>query len=371
MSQIEKNKFLMDSKLGIYTGLNHQDYLYFGGAGYYLLQSNQELIEASAKAMLEFGIGCATSRTLTGTTRLLEDLEQAISGFFGTDAAVYLPSGYLTNIAGFQALDKLKLFDIIFIDEFAHYCIYDGAMVAGKKIVPFEHCNTDDLIQKIKTHCQNQQKPLIASDGVFPIKADMPPLDKYLEIAKEFDGIVWIDDSHGVGVLGNNGQGTIEHFDLKSEKLYIGATLSKAFGAYGGFIVGDNTFIETIIDGNVAKGSSSPPNAMVAAALKGIELLGKNPQWRQNLWENARYLKQKINEMGIETSIDHLPIATIRLQSTEKMQNVQKALMESGIYIQYANYVGAGSNGVLRIVVNAFHTKEQIDFMLENLGRHL
>jgi 7-keto-8-aminopelargonate synthetase-like enzyme len=305
----ESDEYLISSKLGTKTRLNQKDYLYFGGAGYFLLQSHPEVIEAAVKATLEFGTGSANSQTLTGTTPFLLRLEAKIAEFFKTEDVAYLPSGYLTNMAGFQALSALEFVDIIFIDEFAHYCNSDATMLTGKPTIQFKHRDPEDLVMKIRQYCTHGQKTLIASDGLFPIKADIAPVDEYLKIANEHKGIVWIDDSHGVGIIGDKGLGTYEHHKLESDKLYMGATLSKAFGAYGGFITGKKGFIAAVKTGNVMKGSSSPPYAMVAAATKGLELLSQNPGWRSKLWENAQYLKSGLRKTGIRISQDHIPIA--------------------------------------------------------------
>jgi len=371
MAQKKPVEYIINSKLNTSVELNNKNYLYFGGAGYYILQSNPEMIEAAVKAVTEFGIGSASSRTLTGTTNLLIKLENDIADFFGTQGAVYLPSGYLTNIAAYQALDQLGLYDIVFIDSKSHYCNADGAKIQRKKIVEFLHCDIDDLKIKIKKHCKKGLKPLIASDGVFPVNGDLAQVNEYLKLAEQYNGIVWIDDSHGVGILGESGRGTFEHFNLKSNRIYMGGTLSKAFGAYGGFIVGNYDFIKTVRTGNVLTGSSSPPNAAVAAGIKGIELIKKNPAWRKNLWENATYLKNELQKAGISTQHKCIPIVSFNVGNSDRMQKIQEEIMEAGIFIQFIKYIGSGDSGTLRIVVNAFHSKEDINQLLKQLKQTL
>ena len=355
----------MNSKLGTITNINGSDYLYFAGSGYYQLQSHPDLINAAINATQKYGITSATSRTISGTTNLLLQLEQSIANFFDTDDAAYLPSGYLSNIAGFQALNKLDIYDVIFIDEGSHYCNVEGALISGKKVIQFKHRDISDLRKKIEIHTANNEKPLIASDGLFPIWAELAPVEEYLKLADKFNGAVWVDDSHSVGILGANGKGIYEHFGLKSDRLYMGATLSKAFGAYGGIIVGNSEFIKAVKSGNVMTGASSPPNASVAAAIKGIEIIKNKPEIRQKLWDNAIYLKKEIKKLGIAVDENHLPIVTFSFKNTEKMEKIHEDLMKKGIYIQYVKYMGSGTNGVLRIVVSSEHTKEQIDYLIE------
>jgi len=357
----------MDSAVGTETVIDGKKYLYFAGTGYFQLNSHPEVIKSASEATIKYGIGSATSRAITGTTPLLLEIEKKLAGFFGTEDAVYLPSGYLSNIAGLTALNNMNLFDVIFIDEGSHYCNIEAANMVGKPVVKFKNRNIEDLNLKINQTLKSGERPIIVSDGLFPIWAKSAPADSYLKIAEKYNGIVWIDDAHGVGILGRNGKGTYEHLGLNSNRLYMGATLSKAFGAYGGFITGNNEFISQIKSGNVITGSSSPMNAAVAAGLKGIELVKNNPEMREKLWENARYIKSKINLLGIVTDDNCFPIVTFAFADISKMKKIHHALMEKGIYIQYANYKGSGNSGVLRIVVFSTHTTTQIDYLTISL----
>lgn len=362
-----KQQYIIEGVTGSETHINGKKYLYFAGTGYYQLNAHPELIEAARRATLEYGIATATSRAITGTSPLLLEIEKKAADFFNTESAVYLPSGYLTNIAGFQALNELNLFDVIFLDEGSHYSLYEGVRTVDKPVIFFKNRDTEDLKEKLQQHLSSGQRPIIASDGLFPIKAKIAPLKTYEHLAKKYNGIVWIDDAHGVGILGKNGRGSYEHLELKSPRLYMGATLSKAFGAYGGIIPGNSAFIEKIRTGSVMTGSSSPMHAAVAAGIKGMEILKHNPELREKLWENAHYLKKRLKSAEIDTEDNCLPIATFTLGNLNTMQNIHRAMMKEGIYIQFAKYRGAEENGVLRIVVFSTHSKEQIDFLAEKL----
>jgi len=364
-------QYIMESKVRTVTTINGKDYLYFAGTGYFQLQSHPEIIQAAVDATKKFGIGSATSRTITGTTNLLIKLEKRIASFFGTEDAAYLPSGYLSDMAGFQALATTGVCNVIFIDEMAHYSNLDGALTTGKKVVRFRHLDANDLIKKMKKNLKKGDKPLIATDGLFPIWAELAPVDNYLKIADEFDGAVWVDDSHAVGIVGETGRGVFEYFHLNSDRLFMGATLSKAFGAYGGFVTGNSDFVGAVKSGNVMTGSSSPSNAMVSAALKGLDLVKNNPELRRRLWDNASYLKKEMKGLGIPVADNYLPIVTFVTGNSVEMEKLQQALMGKGIYIQFVKYVGAGNEGVLRVVVTSSHTKEQIGFLISSLKKLL
>lgn len=362
-----KHQYTIESSTGAETVINGKKYLYFAGTGYYQLNNHPELIKAANEATTKYGIATATSRAITGTSPLLVEIEKKAAHFFGTDDAAYLPSGYLTNIAGLKALSNLGAYDVIFLDEGSHYSLAEGAMTVYKPIVYFKNRDADDLKAKLKQHLNRKQRPLVATDGLFPIKGKTAPLDEYLDLADKYNGVIWIDDAHGVGILGKNGRGTYEHLGLESPRLFMGATLSKAFGAYGGIIPGNASFIKQIKTGSVITGSSAPMHAAVAAGIKGLDLVKNNPEMREKLWENARYLKEKISSIGIQADDNCLPIVAFKPGNLETMTKIHKALMDAGIYIQFAQYRGSGNDGILRIVVFSTHTFEQIDFLAGQL----
>ena len=359
----------MESAPGTDVVINGRKYLHFAGTGYFQLAAHPELLKAAANATLKYGIGSATSRAITGTTPLLVEIENKIADFFDTEDAAYLPSGYLSNIAGLKALNEMNTFDVIFIDEGSHYCLTEGTMTIGKPIINFRNRCVDDLKSKLADKLKPNELPLIASDGLFPIWAKPAPLAAYLKLAEKHNGLVWIDDAHGVGILGENGRGSYEQQGLKSDRLFMGATLSKAFGAYGGIIPGKADFIQQIKKGSVMTGSSSPMNAAVAAGLKGLELVKNNPQMHEKLWENARYLKAGMKSLGISTDANCLPVAAFKTEDVSEMTHIHHALMDDGIYIQHTKYKGSGDAGVLRIVVFSTHTKKQIDTLLLSLKK--
>ncbi len=246
----------MNSAPGLETIIDGKKYLYFAGTGYFQLQSHPEIKKAATQAIEKYGISSATSRAITGTTPLLLDVEKTAAHYFGTDDAAYLPSGYLSNIAGIAALNQLNKFDVIFIDQASHYCNLEAAYSINKPVFRFKSMDSVDLTQCIESNLKNNQKPLIVTDGMFPIWAKTAPLPDYLKLAEQYNGVIWIDDAHPVGIIGDNGRGTYDYYNLKSDRLYFGATLSKAFGAYGGIVPGNAEFIHAVKTGSVMTGSS-------------------------------------------------------------------------------------------------------------------
>ncbi|MDQ7849074.1 MAG: pyridoxal phosphate-dependent aminotransferase family protein [Armatimonadota bacterium] len=364
-------RYVMESAPAAETVISGQRYLYFGGTGYYTLQNHPAVLQAAAAALARYGMHPATSRGGFGTTPLYVALEAAAARFFGSEDAAYIASGYLSNLAALQALVGAADFSAVFVDQGSHYSLTDLLPVLGLPVVPFAHRDPEDLRRGLLTHLRTGQRALIVSDGIFPLMGHLAPLPAYLEVASAYDAVVWLDDSHGVGVLGERGRGTCEHYGLASERVLFGGTLSKAFGAYGGIIPGRGPFVRAVRAGHVMTGATSPTSSAAAAALAGMELLEQHPEWRMQLWENARMLKAGLRRLGLPVEDTPVPIAAWALGSARQMDAVQQALMARGICIQRAHYVGAGTAGVLRVVVFSTHTAEQIGRLLEELQRVL
>ena len=359
---------LMESAPAAETVIDGRRYLYFGGTGYFSLQNHPALLQAAAEALTRYGMHSATWRGGFGTTPLYVGVEKKAAEFFGTEDAAYIASGYLSNIAGFQALAASAKFDAVFFDEGSHYSLTDFVYLLQSPASAFAHADPEDLRRKLHTRLRAGQRALVVSDGVFPLMGQVAPVPAYVEVAAPYEASIWLDDSHGVGVLGANGRGTYEHYGLGSERLMFGGTLSKAFGSYGGIIPGTKGFIQAIRTGHVMNGATSPTSSAAAGALASMELVRQHPEWRTQLRNNAWRLKAGLRQMGVAIADSPVPIAAWTLGSAAQMDRVQKELMNRGICIQRAYYPGAGAQGVLRAVVFSSHTPEQIDRLLGELS---
>lgn len=360
---------LMESAPSTETIIDGKRYLYFGGTGYYTLQNHPVLMKAAKEALAKYGMHSATSRGGFGTTPLYLAVEKKAAEFFGTEDSVYIASGYLTNMAGFQALTETGQFNAVFADETSHYSVVDFVRVLGLPVVMFAHRSPGDLQKKLRAKLRARQKPLVVSDGLFPIFGKIAPVPEYVEALKPYNGSIWLDDAHGVGILGPNGRGTYDHHGLRSDQLLFGGTLSKAFGAHGGIVPGKKELVQAIRSGHIMNGATQSPSPAAAAALASIELVMQHPEMRTQLWKNAALLKNGLRQMGFPIDDSPVPVAAWTLKTTQDMDRVQQALMERGICIQRARYVGTGPEGVLRVVVFSSHTPEQISRLLDELKK--
>ena len=360
----------MESAPGAETTIGGKRCLYFAGTGYFGLHGHPEVIRAGIAAFQKYGTHSATSRTGFGNNPVLLEVEERLKEFFGEDDAAYFSSGYLNSLVLAQGL--ADRYDVIFVDESAHFCISDSVHSVGKPIHSFRHRDPADLKKKLKAKLKARQRPFLLTDGIFPTYGRIAPVTDYVEILEPYNGLIGLDDAHGVGVLGPNGRGTYEYFGLKSSRLHFAGTLSKAFGGHGGFVIGRKRLIERIRKTIGAYiGSTPTPTPIAAATAKGIEILMKRPEMRERLRQNIATVKAGMKKLGVETDETPVPIVAWSLKSAEKMKKVQKELMNCGIAIAYLRYIGAPPEGVLRLTIFSTHTPEHIRRLLEELEKAL
>ncbi len=356
----------LNGAVGPISHIDGRAMLYFGGTSYYCLHSHPQVIQAAQTALGTEGMGPATSRSTVGETPSLNALEQAAAKFFGTEDAVTIASGYLTNAAALAALESK--FDYILIDEHAHYSLDHAARLTGKQVTSFSHCNPQDVKQKLKS----AMRPLILSDGVFPVTGAMPPLADYLEAITPHDGLIWLDEAHSFGVLGPTGKGAIEQQSIQSARVYSGGTLAKAFGGFGGIIPCNLSLGASLRTSPILNGASAPPAPAIAAALQGIRIVQADHHMRQRLHSNAEFLKSGLIELGIEITESPAPFASWQVGTTETMRKIHQALLDDGIYVQFIeHYAGVSENGLLRAVVFSEHSTDQISQLLNALKRYI
>lgn len=363
--------FQMSSAPGVYTHIDGREYLYFAGTAYFQLQNHPALKQAAAEAIWQFGLSAATSRAITGTTPPIDKLEAEAARYFDRPEAVYLPSGYLSNIAAMTAMYQLGRFQRVFIDERAHYSLLEAAHALPVPLHSFEHAQPNALQHLLQKYLRMGERPLIATDGIFPVYGRLAPLPEYAELAQRYHGQLWVDDAHGMGLLGTNGRGCAEYWALPADVLAFGGTFSKAFGAYGGIVPGDAALIQQIKTGTILTGSTAPMAAGAAAASVGMQLLGAESPLRPLLHRNTLHLKRGLAKLGFVVEENPVPIVAFSLPSTAQMKSIQQQLMQRGIYIQLTSYKGADATGVLRIVVSAQHSLEQVDCLCSSLAELL
>ncbi len=362
-------RFLMESPPGTETTINGKRCLYFGGTSYYTLQNHPEVLKAAHDAIDRYGMHSSTSRSSGGygNTPLYEEVERVATQFFGTDDAAYVASGYLTNTAAIQILHEQRRFDVIFQDAVSHYSIRDFSHGLGTPVITYAHADPEDLARKLTASLKPGQKPLVMTDGIFPVPGEIAPVPALLRTIEPYDGVLWLDDCHAMGVIGPKGRGTYDYWGVKSDRALFGGTLSKAIGGHGGIIPTSRALADGIRGGHIMAGATMPPSAAAAAGVKGMQLLTAHPEWRTKLWDNAKRLKAGIGGLGFKVDDTYVPVVAFALKTASDMERVHAELMNRGIVIQLSHYVGVGPEGILRAVVFATHTPAQIDRLLAEL----
>jgi 7-keto-8-aminopelargonate synthetase-like enzyme len=358
--------------------IDGRPYLYFGGTSYLGLAAHPEVIGAACEATRRHGIHTATSRSGFGNNPPTLDAERQAAAFFESEDAFYFVSGYVGNHILIAALKES--FDAVFVDELAHYSVGEACRLASVPVIRFRHRDPADLQRCLARHLGPDQRPLLMTDGVFPVSGALAPVPDYLEIlSRHSSPVLLLDDAHGVGVLGEHGRGTLEHFGLwgagvntvssAGVALRLCATMSKAIGGFGGVIPGSRGFLEQARKGShYFDGASAPPSAAAGATAKALELIRSQPELRRHLRENITRMRSGLRERGLPVADS--PTANIGLQlgDADNMRRIHSTLKEQGILLPYlANYSSAGAEGSLRVAVFATHTPEMIDRFMDAL----
>lgn len=373
----------MQSAPGPRTVIDGREYLYFAGTGYLGIQSRTELAHAACDAMRRYGIGTATTRAGFGNNPVTLAVESAAAEFFGTDASLYFASGY--SGAAVLARAVKGQVDALFVDDQSHFSVMDGLRVLPAPVHTFAHRDPGALRDMLKAHLTPRQRPLVISDGVFPVSGAIAPVREYLDVLTGYEGsCLALDDAHALAVLGERGRGSLDYANLWDRRINTTVeesggrprllqcgTLSKAVGGYGGIVPGTTAFIDRLTRTDpIHFAASAPPVPAAAATERALRIVMAEPELRQRLHENVRRLKEGLATLGFKTDPTPVPIIALDLGTSERMRGVHTALMERGVAIAYSSgYSSVGPNGALRIAVFATHTPEMIDQLVGQLRR--
>jgi len=348
-------------KIGPRGEFGGEEYIYFAGNNYLDLARRPELIEGAVEAAKKYGTTFGAGRTTTGTSVIHLELEEKLAEFKGTEAAMIFPSGYLGNQIILSGL--MKQGDTLLCDELAHPSILEALPRSKYKVVTFRHNDVNDLRNKL----ESKSRGLILVNGVDPSVGVLAPLDKIEEAAKGGDFRILVDDAHATGVLGKNGRGTPEHFGLNSDRIFQTETMSKALGSYGGFIAGREEFIENLRDvSQTYRGSTPLPPAVVGASIAAVEIATEEPELRDRVRSNAKYLSSKL--ISLNLNANWYGSAIIKLDIPEELsKKIYSHLLEKRIMVPYIHYPKLESPGRLRLTVSAGHSERNIDTLVESI----
>ncbi len=355
----------LGSAQGAWLVVDGRRALNFCSNNYLGLANHPSLLAAARDAMDRYGVGPAAVRTIAGTMELHVELERRLAKFKGVESAITFQSGFMANLATIPALVGKN--DVIFSDELNHASIIDGCRLSGAKIVRYNHCSPEDLKTKLDEHRPAYPRALVITDGVFSMDGDIAPLDQIYEITQDYEAVLMVDDAHGEGVLGRGGRGIVDHFNLHGKVDVEIGTLSKAFGVVGGVVAGNPLVVEWLNQrGRPFLFSSAMTAPDTAACLAAVDLLEESTELVDKLWENTRYFKLEMENLGFDIGESVTPITPIMLGEAPLAQQFSRELFDNGVFAMALGFptVPRGKARI-RVMISASHEKEDLDQGLE------
>ncbi|MEH6890727.1 glycine C-acetyltransferase [Bacillus sp. JJ864] len=365
----------LESSNGPIITIGGKEYINLSSNNYLGLATDERLKEAAIGAIHKYGVGAGAVRTINGTLDLHIKLEETIAKFKHTEAAIAYQSGFNCNMAAISAvMDKN---DAILSDELNHASIIDGSRLSRAKIIVYKHSDMEDLRKKAIEAKESglYNKLMVITDGVFSMDGDIAKLPEIVEIAEELDLMTYVDDAHGSGVLGK-GAGTVKHFGLSDKVDFQIGTLSKAIGVIGGYVAGKKNLIDWLkVRSRPFLFSTALTPADAAACMRSIEILMASTELHDRLWENGRYLKQGLKELGFNIGESETPITPCIIGDEVLTQQFSQRLNEEGVYAKSIVFptVQKGT-GRVRNMPTAAHTKEMLDEAIriyEKVGKEM
>jgi len=343
------------------------------------LTTHPKLREAALEATRNYGVGSGAVRTIAGTMKIHMELEEKIARFKNVEACVVFQSGFAANAGTVSAI--LGKEDFIISDELNHASIIDGARLSRAKILVFRHKDAAHAEEQLASVKDQPGRKLLITDGVFSMDGDIGPLPALCDLAEKYGAIMMVDDAHASGVLGRNGRGTIDHFNVHGRVDVQVGTLSKAIGALGGYVCGSRDLIEFLYHrARPFLFSTSHPPSVAATCIAAFEVLEQEPERIEKLWENTRFFKKELGRLGfniggVNTPASETPITPIIVGEGRLAMEFSRELFKEGV-------LGTGiafptvpeGKARIRTIMTAMHTREQLEKALEtlqNVGRKM
>jgi len=337
------------------------------------LTTHPRLRERALEAIRAFGVGTGSVRTIAGTMSLHVELERRLAEFKRTEAVVVFQSGFAANAGTVAAI--LTERDFVVSDALNHASIIDGCRLSRATIKVFPHRDVD-AARRIMRELPAAARVLLITDGVFSMDGDLGPLPDLCAAAEERGAIMMVDDAHASGVFGANGRGTIDHFGVHGRVHVQVGTLSKAIGVLGGYVAGSQTLIDFLQQrARPFLFSTSHPPAVAAACLAALDVLMEEPQLMERLWENTRFFKKGLIDLGFDTGSSESPITPVIIGDAQRASQFSLRLFELGVFAQSIGFpTVARDRARVRTIVTATHTRRELQLALDafsSAGREL
>jgi glycine C-acetyltransferase len=338
------------------------------------LTTHPKLREAALEAARKYGVGSGAVRTIAGTMKIHMELEERIARFKNVEACVVFQSGFTANAGTVSAI--LGKEDFIVSDELNHASIIDGARLSRAKILVFRHKDVAHAEEKLASIKDQPGRRLLITDGVFSMDGDIGPLPALCNLAEKYGAIMMVDDAHASGVLGRNGRGTIDHFHVHGRVDVQVGTLSKAIGALGGYVCGSRDLIDFLYHrARPFLFSTSHPPSVAATCIAAFEVLEQEPERMDRLWENTRFWKKELANLGFNiggtnTPASETPITPIIIGDGRLTMEFSRELFKEGVFgTGIAFPTVPEGKARIRTIMTATHTQDELGQALEVLNR--
>ena len=355
---------VLDGEQAARTSVDHRSVVNLSSNNYLGLTTHPKLREKAIEATRQYGVGSGSVRTIAGTMDIHMALERKLAEFKRTEAAVVFQSGFTANAGTVSSI--LGRDDVIVSDELNHASIIDGARLSRATIKVFPHRDAA-AARTIVEGLPRGQRTLIITDGVFSMDGDLGALPALCDLADEKGCIMMVDDAHASGVFGTNGRGTVDHFGLHGRVDIQVGTLSKAIGALGGYVAGSQALIDFLHHrARPFLFSTSHPPAVAATCLAAIEVLESEPELIDRLWENTRFFKNGLKELGFDIGPSESPITPVIVGDAALAMTLSDRLFEEGVFAQGIGFpTVARDRARVRTIVTATHTRDELVFALD------
>jgi len=346
--------------------INGKKVLMFGSNSYLGLTNHPEIIEAAIKATEKYGTGCAGSRFLNGTLDIHIELEKKLANYVGKDDALAFSTGFQVNVGTIPAVAGRN--DYVILDELDHASIIEGARLSFGKTLKFRH-NDMEHLEKVLQKCEPSAIKLIVVDGVFSMEGDVANIPAIVDLAKKYDATVMVDEAHSLGVFGEKGSGITNHFGLTNDVDLIMGTFSKSLATIGGFIASDSDTIDYLKhNARSLIFSASITPASAAAVIKAVEIIEREPERIERLWENTEFALNKCREYGFEIGNTETPIIPIYIRHDKKTFWLTQKLLEKGVFVNpVVTPAVPPEDTLIRFSIMATHTLDQIDYAINQI----
>ena len=342
--------------------------LMFGSNSYLGLTNHPKVKEAAMEAIRKYGTGCAGSRFLNGTLDIHVQLEKRLAKFVGKEDAISFSTGFQVNEGVISCITGRE--DYLIWDELNHASIIEGIRLSFSNKLKYKHNDMESLEKQLR-RCEPDKVKLIVTDGVFSMEGDVAHVAEIVRLAKQYKASIMVDEAHGIGVLGNHGRGTCDHFGVSKDVDLIMGTFSKSFASLGGFIAADKDTINYLRHHSrtyIFSASCTP--ASVAAANASLDIMLNEPEHMENLWKLTHYALDGFRQMGCEIGHTSTPIIPLFIRDNDLTFLIVRELFDEGIFVNpVVSPAVASQDTLIRFSLMATHTQTQLDYALEAIRK--